>query len=414
MTNPVPSLMRPTISGAASRRASGRASSLPGCSVYRRYVALGSVWGLKDELDRDGVRSKVRVDRYGRETGGKALARGALYLMLQNRIYRGEIAHKEASYPGEHDPIVDQALWDEVQCKLISNRTDRANGAGAQNPSLLAGLLYDDLGARMSPTHANKKGARYRYYVSSGLVRGRRSNAPSGRRVPAADLEALVDERLRLFLMSASEVYAAIEPHVAEANRRADLVGRAADVAQQWNGMTPSERRATVAALVDRIDLMPETVEIRIQPVRLISMLSGSDHQLCGSPASADHGPSLTLAVRARLKRAGMETRLLVDGPNGAERRKADHSIHRVLALAHRYQAMLMRSDGTTMAQLAAEAGVAASYFTRVLRLSFLAPDVAKAILHDKHPLDLTAKRLVNETRVSIAWADQRALIQSR
>src|SRR5215510_166897 len=69
-----------------------------------------SVLALKEELDRDGIMSKVRVDKYGRGTGGRQLARGALYLMLQNRIYRGEIVHKDNSYPSEHDPIIDQAL----------------------------------------------------------------------------------------------------------------------------------------------------------------------------------------------------------------------------------------------------------------------------------------------------------------
>ncbi len=107
-------------------------------TIYRRYAELGSVRILKEELDRDGIVSKIRIDKYGRETGGKPLARGALYLMLQNRIYRGEIVHKETSYPGEHDAIVDEALWKEVQRKLAANRIDRQNGAQA------LGLLHDD------------------------------------------------------------------------------------------------------------------------------------------------------------------------------------------------------------------------------------------------------------------------------
>src|SRR4030095_8798668 len=108
---------------------------------------------------------------HGRQTDGRPLARGALYLMLQNRIYRGEIVHKENSYPGEHKPIIDQALSDDVQRKLAANRFDRATGAGASQVSLLAGLIYDDTGARMTPTHANKKGTRYRYYISNGRLR---------------------------------------------------------------------------------------------------------------------------------------------------------------------------------------------------------------------------------------------------
>ncbi len=174
--------------------------------------------------------SKVRIDRFGRTTGGKPLARGALYLILQNRIYLGEIVHKENSYPGQHEAIVDQMLWEEVQRRLVANRVDRANGADAAQPSLLAGLVHDDAGERMIPSHANKKGTRYRYYVSQGLVKGRRRNAPRGRRVPAGEIEALVEDRLRQFMTSEADLYGAIEPHVADVIERTDLVARAADL----------------------------------------------------------------------------------------------------------------------------------------------------------------------------------------
>jgi len=106
-----------------------------------------------------------------------------------------------------------------------------------------------------------------------------------------------------------------------------------------------------------------------------------------------------------------METRFLIDGTGGDARRKPDYSLHRVLSQAHQYNAMVMRHDGKTMVELAAEAGVGGSYFTRILRLSFLAPDVVKAILRDRHPIELTAKRLANEVRLPIAWEDQHALL---
>jgi len=118
-------------------------------------------------------------------------------------------------------------------------------------------------------------------------------------------------------------------------------------------------------------------------------------------------GSTITFTVPARLKRTGMEVRLLVDGAGA--RRKPDHSLCRVLAQANRYHAMVMHNRGMTMAELAAEAGVGGSYFTRILRLSFLAPELVKAILRDRHPLELTAKKLAGDTRLPIAWQEQRA-----
>ena len=333
--------------------------------------------------------------------------------MLQNRIYRGEIVHKENSYPGEHEAVVDQALWNQVQRKLEANRTDRATGAQAAQPSLLASLIYDDTGERMTPSHANKKGTRYRYYVSQGLVKGPRHNAPRGRRVPAGDLEALVEDRLRQFLTSETELFGAIETRVGDVNDCAEIITRAADLARRWPGLAAARKRAVLSALVDRIDLMRETLEIRIRPARLLSMLlDGSDHRDQIQPNAANE-PAITLSVPVRLKRTGRETRLLIDGAGGGPRRTPDHSLCRVLARAHQYNAMVMRNGGKTMTELAAEAGVGGSYFTRILRLSFLAPEVVKAILRDRHPIELTAKRLVNETRISIDWEQQRALLEA-
>ena len=125
---------------------------------------------LQAELDAAGIRSKRRTLADGTPYGGQKLSRGALYLMLQNRIYRGEITHKGNAYPGEHLAIVDKALWDEVQATLDENRVDRASGSHAKHPSPLVGLAFDENGERLTPTHAVKKGTRYRYYVSTSLI----------------------------------------------------------------------------------------------------------------------------------------------------------------------------------------------------------------------------------------------------
>ncbi len=195
------------------------------------------------------------------------------------------------------------------------------------------------------------------------------------------------------------------------ARERTDFIARAADLAERWPKIEPSERRAILTTLVDRIDLMRETLEVRILPSRMLSILLDDDDRRDRIRPNEDNEPSITLSVPARLKRAGIEVRLLIDGAGGGARLKPDHSLCRVLAQAHQYHAMVMRNGGKTMAELAAEAGVGGSYFTRILRLSFLAPDVVKAILRDRHPIELTAKRLANEVRLTIAWQDQHALL---
>src|SRR5580700_10002703 len=121
--------------------------------IFRRYAELGSVRLLKDELEAHNIQSKLRTSASGGISGGKPFARGALYLMLQNRIYRGEIVHKEQSHPGEHEPIIDQPLWDVVQAQLAGNAAEHNDCGKTRQPSLLAGMLFDGDGNRMTPSH---------------------------------------------------------------------------------------------------------------------------------------------------------------------------------------------------------------------------------------------------------------------
>ena len=326
--------------------------------------------------------------------------------MLQNPIYRGRIVHKENSYPGEHRAIIDVSLWDKVQQRLAANRTERSEGAGAREPSLLAGLIYDDSGDRMIPSHANKKGTRYRYYISKPLIFGTRRSTPHGRRVPASDLEGLVENRLRKFLSNEGEVFEAIENRVADANDCKDLTVRAADLAARWPTLAPAIRRRMLRHLVDRIDLLPETLEIRIILGRLPALLSDVVNLKHRQKAEADE-PTMTLTVSARLKRAGMETKFLIEGAGGGLRGTPDRSLIRLLGQAHRFRTMVLRGDGRKIIELAQEAGVGRPYFSRILRVSFLSPDITTMILRGRQPPELTANRLGRDTKLPAAWREQ-------
>src|SRR5262245_44815797 len=151
--------------------------------IFRRYAELGSVRLLKDELEARSIQSKSRTSASGRLSGGKPFTRGALYLILRNRTYRGEVVHNEQSYLGDHEPIIDPPLLDAVQAQLTSNASQRNDGGKARQPSLLAGMLFDGNGNRMTPSHAVKKNTRYRYYVSRSLITKDRTGEAAGLRV---------------------------------------------------------------------------------------------------------------------------------------------------------------------------------------------------------------------------------------
>src|SRR5205814_999359 len=164
--------------------------------ILRCYAELGSVRLLKDELEARGIKSKSWTTASGRRVGGKSFSRGALYLMLQSRLYRGEIVHKGQSHPGEHPPIIDPPLWDAVQGQLRSNTAARNSATRTRQPSLLAGMLFDGDGHRMTPTHAINKGTRYRYYVSRPLITKDQTEPSAGLRIPAGQIEQLVTSRV--------------------------------------------------------------------------------------------------------------------------------------------------------------------------------------------------------------------------
>src|SRR5438132_10765944 len=165
-------------------------------TIFGRYLELGSIRALAEDLDCRGIRSKPRQLSKGRTLGGRRFGVGALAYLLKNRFYIAEVVYRGQVHRGEHEPILDFALFEAVQAKLTAQavaRRCRVRGA----PAILSGRLFDHRGNRMSPTHANKGGLRYRYYVSQAVLQ--RKPQPSGlvSRVPAAEIEVLVVVALR-------------------------------------------------------------------------------------------------------------------------------------------------------------------------------------------------------------------------
>jgi site-specific DNA recombinase len=165
--------------------------------IFRRYLELGGVNALvRDLRDRD-IRSKARRLATGATRGGITFGRGSLFYLLRNRFYIGEVKYKNEILPGEQPAIMDRALFDAVQQKLTDQWTNRTTKRNASD-HLLTGLLFDDAGHRMVPTHATKAGVRYRYYVSLPHLHGESKTASVGSvsRIPATEIEDIIVKSL--------------------------------------------------------------------------------------------------------------------------------------------------------------------------------------------------------------------------
>jgi DNA invertase Pin-like site-specific DNA recombinase len=373
--------------------------------IFRRYASLGSVRLLQQDLHASGVRSKSWISAAGRRWGGKPLARGALYLMLRNRIYRGEIVHKDQYYPGEHEPIIDEPLWEEVQAKLAANAVERTTGERTLSPSLLAGLLYDGQGHRMTPSHAVKNGMRYRYYVSQPLISKTREAAPQGLRIAAAEIERIVLSGIGELISDPGRVTEALGPYVETAGEQQQTLVRAGEIAAAWSKLPPGQLRPAAAMLSRRIAVRSERVDIEISGRGLYAFLRGEPAE---TRAAVESDQPLLLSFPTRLCRIGQGKRLVIDatvrpGMSG----QPDPKLIKLLVRAHYLKEKLRGSPGARIADVAMREKLSPSYVALLLRLTFLAPDITRAILEGRQPAGFTAQKLVTPT-LPLAWPEQR------
>ena len=377
------------------------------CHTFRRYAALSSVRLLQQELNTTGIRSKSWISTAGRSWGGKPLARGALYTMLKNPIYRGQIRHKDQHYPGEHEPIIDAPLWDEVQAKLAANAVERTTREKRLSPSLLAGLLYDGEGHRMTPSHAVKQGMRYRYYVSHPLIRKTRESAPEGIRIAASEIERVVLSGIGELISSPARLAEALGSYVETAGEQRQLLMRAREIATRWPELPAAQLRAAIAMLCRRITVHRDRIDIEVSGKGLYEFLCGESAEARATAGRSDH--PLLLSIPTRLCRIGQGKRLVIDaalkpGIVG----KADPKLIKLLVRAYHLKEKLRASPVTRIAELAMQENLSPSYVALLLRLIFLAPDITRAILEGRQPAGFTAQKLVTYSGLPFAWSEQR------
>jgi site-specific DNA recombinase len=276
--------------------------------IFELYLELGCVAKLKDRLDREGLRSKVRRIQAGQKSGGSAYSRGALYCLLQNPVYVGKVRHRDAIYAGEHEGVIPEQLWDKVQERLRANCKTRRTGSNAKSPSLLVGLLYDPQGNRFTPFHADKRGKRYRYYVSQGKIHGRLAAASVPTRLPARDIEEIVCGRIQSLLRSSEELLQATGAQSSDAAACKLFITAGKHLAKTWPSRSTSEQREFLCNVIGRIDVHETELQMAVVQSALRAVLLGEQ--------SAHDGKSLqdvfTITIDARVKRCGWEVRLVV------------------------------------------------------------------------------------------------------
>jgi site-specific DNA recombinase len=210
---------------------------------------------------------------------------------------------------------------------------------------------------------------------------------------------------VRQWLLDPGSIYQATRVLDPSAQRR--LIARAGEIGKSWPELPATRQRALLTALIERIDVRANQIDIQLRQTRLGAILDVAATPL----PSATEDKTQILSIPVRLRRSGREIRMLIEGPDPFATAKPDARLIKLLIRARQLNTVLVASDGVPFAALAKREGVSPSYFTRLVRLSYLAPDITQAILDGRQPRDLTADKLLAHSRLPLGWHEQRTAL---
>jgi site-specific DNA recombinase len=332
--------------------------------IFRRYLELSGVNALVRDLKERNIRTKTRPLKTGGTRGGIQFGRGTLFYLLRNRFYIGEVTYKGEILPGEQPSIMDRSLFDPVQEKLTDQWTAKTT-VRKPNDHLLAGLLFDDAGYPMVPTHATKSGIRYRYYVSRPCLHGEARTAPVGSvtRVPATEIEDIVAESL---------------------NRH--FGGRSGMPAK------PETSHGTVAEMIERIDVHNDRLTVRLKSHAKSETIKPTDDI---ERAGDDH--ILTFPWQKPPTKRFREILL----PHGSVRKnirpeKPERRLKLVSAIVRgrRWLDEIITGSATDAEQIASRERCSVRQANMTISLAFLAPKLVRAAVEGRLPRGVNIERL--------------------
>jgi DNA invertase Pin-like site-specific DNA recombinase len=378
--------------------------------IYRRYLELGCVRKLMNDLKAKGIKSKRRVSHAGRASGGFLYSRGALYDILRNRLYLGEIAHRGAVYAGEQEAIVSKENWDKVQALLEANGQARRVGLKTKAPSLLAGLLYDEKGYRFTPLHSTKNGKRYRYYASQAVIRNGPGSGNRVARIPAHEIEGLVTRRLQTSLNSSAELLDVVAVPQDSSTLRQAMVRMGKEKAASWSKLSPSDLRIFLLRTVSKIVIAQVEVTIDLSTQGLRAVLLGEKPSKSQASVDAKNAGNVreenVLRIEAHFERVKGEIRIIPPNDFRENRpTRPDPAILKAIARARLWYEMLVSGQAKSLRAIATVTGVDERYVSRVIRCAFLAPDIVEGVIDGRQLPSVTLGALLKE--VPIEWDKQ-------
>jgi site-specific DNA recombinase len=328
--------------------------------IFRRYLKLGSVNELLRDLKERNIRTRTKQLSTGTTRGGIPFGRGALFYVLRNHFYIGEVKYKNEILPGEQPPIMDRALFDAVRQKSLAQWSHRTV-VRDKSDHLLTGLLFDDAGYRMVPTHATKAGVSYRYYVSMPFLHGEAKTASAGSvsRVPAADIEDTVIKCLKEHLTAMQDKSTTSAVRLGDRGVLAELIA----------GIVVHKDRLIVRLKSDNADEASDSLDDRSLYIPWQKPPSKRSRQILL--------PRNTSRSEVR--------------PEQFERRARLVS---AIARGRRWLDDVVSGRVTTVAELCTREKCSVRHVNMTISLAFLAPNLVKAAVEGRLPRGIGTERL--------------------
>lgn len=364
--------------------------------IFDRYLELKSVNLLKAELDAQERYTKVRVSKTEKQSGGLPFTKSNLYRILQNRVYIGQIVHKDKYYDGEHEAIISLDTFDKVQALIAQTRTRQLNSIGAKSPCLLAGRVFDDKGFYMTPKHSRTRKRHYRYYTSQAIIQSRHDEAGSLPNVPAHELEMTVKNEVYDFLRDTQKLQSYL------ANESIDQQLSLLKTAAQWSANSETER-LFLRSFIARIEVSDGTIKVIICSTSLLKALRGHLDGL----APSEPEQLITLKRQMKLVPANNGSKVIV----GSKMPETSSILVKAIVKSHLWNQQLISGEARTVKEITSKYKLAPSSYTRkLMHLRFLAPDITEAILSGKNSRHLTFDKLAKIARIH-SWDEQRKAI---
>jgi site-specific DNA recombinase len=294
---------------------------------------------------------------------------------------------------------------------LAANNQGHRQPGRKVTPSVLAGLVFDAAGNRYTPTHAVKKGRRYRYYTSQAIIQKRRK-ASHLDRIPAKELEQVVCSRIQTLLGSPQEMAVAYTESALLNTNLGRLLEAAQAMAEKWSELTTQQSTKIIRGILHRVVLHSSELEIEVDLEAMAAWLLQQDSDDSGDEHSETKGGnhSIMLKCSFRLARRSGELRLVLPG-SPADTGKPSSPLLRAMVTAHGWRERIIAGEIHSIEQLAAEAKLNPRYASRTLRLAALSPDLVDDVVLNRPAGDLSLRQFMQN--VPLNWSDQAALFLS-